>query len=330
MAKKSRKKSFFSNNLILILVVIISVVLLFVFGFFITQSVFTSNVNSFSSNYYKYEGNKIILTFSQNTNLAVYDGFGIVEVNSHPNTGRLEGFYDSGLKLGSCAYDGRVLLKAEGRVESHHIEGVAKTEGGGNNLVCLFPISTLPPSLQKDPSNNYWVAGESTVTWVFVSKGCIENWDCTAWGDCKNNIQSRTCTDRNSCGTTKIKPAETRGCDLCEIGNTKCESYDYFKCESSSAGSVWVPYGKVVGKCSYYPEQPISDDGDTNTGIIDDGDSGDGTDGDDTDTGIGEGDTTPTPTPIATPFGLELVIGIFMVLIIIVLFFVFIVRVARR
>ena len=41
---------------------------------------------------------------------------------------------------------------------------------------------------------------------------CIESWSCSLWYECVNNQQARTCVDINSCGTTKLKPAEKRIC----------------------------------------------------------------------------------------------------------------------
>ena len=41
---------------------------------------------------------------------------------------------------------------------------------------------------------------------------CTEDWICTAWSSCENGVQSRICTDQNSCGTIENKPAETQSC----------------------------------------------------------------------------------------------------------------------
>lgn len=41
---------------------------------------------------------------------------------------------------------------------------------------------------------------------------CTENWQCTAWSKCTKQIQTRTCTDLNKCGTTNNKPAVTQSC----------------------------------------------------------------------------------------------------------------------
>lgn len=42
---------------------------------------------------------------------------------------------------------------------------------------------------------------------------CTEDWTCTAWSACSGGVQTRTCTDLNSCGTEVNKPAESRSCD---------------------------------------------------------------------------------------------------------------------
>jgi len=41
---------------------------------------------------------------------------------------------------------------------------------------------------------------------------CISNWNCTAWSECANSQQTRTCTDLNNCGINTGKPAESQTC----------------------------------------------------------------------------------------------------------------------
>lgn len=41
---------------------------------------------------------------------------------------------------------------------------------------------------------------------------CVENWKCSAWGTCSNNVQTRTCTDQAACGSTQAKPVESQQC----------------------------------------------------------------------------------------------------------------------
>ncbi len=42
---------------------------------------------------------------------------------------------------------------------------------------------------------------------------CAENWQCSGWDTCSSGMQTRTCTDLNSCGTAISKPAETQSCE---------------------------------------------------------------------------------------------------------------------
>lgn len=46
-----------------------------------------------------------------------------------------------------------------------------------------------------------------------TNPGCTESWSCSSWGACQEgNLQTRTCTDINSCGTTYLRPAQTQSC----------------------------------------------------------------------------------------------------------------------
>ncbi len=47
---------------------------------------------------------------------------------------------------------------------------------------------------------------------------CTEDWDCTGWGDCVDDLQIRACVDSNNCGTTEDKPDEEQDCGV-EEGN---------------------------------------------------------------------------------------------------------------
>jgi hypothetical protein len=43
---------------------------------------------------------------------------------------------------------------------------------------------------------------------------CREKWECTEWSECApEGIQTRKCTDKNNCGTTKYKPSEIQQCE---------------------------------------------------------------------------------------------------------------------
>ena len=41
---------------------------------------------------------------------------------------------------------------------------------------------------------------------------CSEDWECTDWGECVDEVHARICTDLNDCGTIKDKPNISKGC----------------------------------------------------------------------------------------------------------------------
>ena len=41
---------------------------------------------------------------------------------------------------------------------------------------------------------------------------CTEAWSCTEWSKCSSGVQTRACSDANSCGSVANKPAESQGC----------------------------------------------------------------------------------------------------------------------
>lgn len=45
-----------------------------------------------------------------------------------------------------------------------------------------------------------------------ICSQCVESWACGDWSVCTGGIQTRICTDVNSCGTTIVKPNETQSC----------------------------------------------------------------------------------------------------------------------
>jgi hypothetical protein len=41
---------------------------------------------------------------------------------------------------------------------------------------------------------------------------CSPDWQCGSWSTCVGNLQTRTCTDSNSCGLNNSKPSESTIC----------------------------------------------------------------------------------------------------------------------
>ncbi len=81
---------------------------------------------------------------------------------------------------------------------------------------------------------------------VNITEDCSENWNCSDWGSCSNNQQTRTCTDLSSCGTTTNEPVETRGCGS---PNPSIECYNDNDCMMPSMGS---PYCEGSSQCIGY------------------------------------------------------------------------------
>ena len=44
------------------------------------------------------------------------------------------------------------------------------------------------------------------------SRACTESWDCTGWSTCSGGTQTRTCVDRDGCGTRNYAPATQQDC----------------------------------------------------------------------------------------------------------------------
>ena len=55
-----------------------------------------------------------------------------------------------------------------------------------------------------------------------IRQDCTETWSCSGWSSCGNGIQTRSCTDQNSCGTIHIRPSMQQRCS--EGGSNNLET----------------------------------------------------------------------------------------------------------
>ncbi|MEM4637941.1 MAG: hypothetical protein QXK76_02890 [Candidatus Woesearchaeota archaeon] len=60
--------------------------------------------------------------------------------------------------------------------------------------------------------NNYIKYVTENCTYVPLEQLCQEKWECSGWSLCINNTHTRTCVEKNNCGTYKNKPAENESC----------------------------------------------------------------------------------------------------------------------
>lgn len=67
---------------------------------------------------------------------------------------------------------------------------------------------------------------------------CRENWDCDNWSACVNSQQTKTCTDKNHCGTMNSKPLTEQACAAAEpVANEQCKNLGSSCIESECCGS---------------------------------------------------------------------------------------------
>jgi hypothetical protein len=113
--------------------------------------------------------------------------------------------------------------------------------------------STSPPSPPQTPPSGGGGGAPS----------CSEDWSCGEWTSCVNASQTRTCTDLNTCGTTKNKPAESQDCEpelptTCIFGQKRCSEDDVIECVDND----WIAiktceFGCFAGIC--LTEQQMND-----------------------------------------------------------------------
>ena len=49
---------------------------------------------------------------------------------------------------------------------------------------------------------------------AIITTSCTENWSCSGWSECLDGVQTRVCTDLNSCGTLQDRPEIAQTCTV--------------------------------------------------------------------------------------------------------------------
>lgn len=126
-------------------------------------------------------------------------------------------------------------------------EGFTCVELGGGGITCQKdenggPQNCVSGSLRCSAdytsievcNNNQWTVGSVCSDSVCVESGgqvmcqqaaCTPNWQCTAWSDCVDNVQTKTCVDANGCGTDSGKPATSQACEVSCAENWQCTQW---------------------------------------------------------------------------------------------------------
>ncbi|MEM2974063.1 MAG: PGF-pre-PGF domain-containing protein, partial [Candidatus Micrarchaeia archaeon] len=104
---------------------------------------------------------------------------------------------------------------ADTNIASVTVNGVAATLSSGNYTASItmsnsdMNITVIATDLAGNVNSTYI---NVTVN-IPIGGGCSPSWVCTAWSSCSPfGIQTRICTDQNSCDTASGKPAETQSC----------------------------------------------------------------------------------------------------------------------
>ncbi len=131
--------------------------------------------------------------------------------------------------------------------------GIASNVYALNGLYAFAVPSNIPDGNYNiviyDSTNSSIVAKSSQFT--IGSLSCTPSWFCTPWGICSNNMQARTCSDVNYCGTTTGKPAESQSCTI----TSTCTDTD----GDMDIESSYYVYGTVQTSTAKYEDSCTND-----------------------------------------------------------------------
>ncbi len=113
-------------------------------------------------------------------------------------------------------------------------------------LLSIININAALPDIDDLTASSY--GNNLILTWSYSFYGvCEENWQCTEWGSCINDEQTRICNDLNNCNTNNNKPEEIQTC-ISSYGNDKACTDEC----SSEINECVGSYGYRI--CSNYDE----------------------------------------------------------------------------
>lgn len=91
-------------------------------------------------------------------------------------------------------------------------------------------------------------AGGFSTSHGITTQTCIEQWECSEWGECKDGKQKRLCRDNGFCKTEKLKPLEEKECIEDQNFGAQGELEDTQKeIQPSLLGAVLGNVGSVGG-----------------------------------------------------------------------------------
>ncbi len=112
-----------------------------------------------------------------------------------------------------------------------------------------------------NPKTKYYFAiktydaeeNESLLSNVAVkTTACFESWSCSAWSECFNGEQTRTCVDLNICGTYEDKPDESQTCEEENVCEEDWTCTDWSECSHGQQTRECTDQG-LCGTENYKP-----------------------------------------------------------------------------
>lgn len=94
------------------------------------------------------------------------------------------------------------------------LSGCTGTKSPVTPAITPKPMETaVPVSTDTAPETIIPTTALVVTTTVPTPKPCIPNWSCSNWSACStSDLQERTCTDRNDCGSEAGRPALSQQC----------------------------------------------------------------------------------------------------------------------
>ena len=151
-----------------------------------------------------------------------------------------DGYCDEGESCSSCSQDCGVCPTKK-----------PKTTGGGGIVIteyCGNGVCELEKENCSTCPEDCGVCKEEKPT-----PACTENWVCSVWSECQpNGKQTRTCIDKNKCGTEKNKPKEVRDCVYVEEKKEVKEAEEKKETPTPSGVTPSDFTGLIIGNPSFW------------------------------------------------------------------------------
>jgi hypothetical protein len=118
----------------------------------------------------------------------------------------------------------------------------------GEYIYTVYAIDRIGKNTGLSIKNIVTVSQDGRVNSNLRSSLCLEQWNCTDWSECIEDMQKRTCEEISRCGTQKDKPTEDQGCEKNEENKTNELNNTILNPSQSNQGKFFSTItGNVIG-----------------------------------------------------------------------------------